>query len=70
MKKIIICLISIFLLVGCSAVEDKIYLTDKYYDNSSAKYIIKTGIIKKIDTVYKIIKIDNIIRRKNKGLKR
>ena len=31
MKKIIICLISIFLLVGCSAVEDKIYLTDNSF---------------------------------------
>lgn len=42
-------------------IKDKIIVTIKYYDNSSAKYIIKTGIIKKIDTVYKIIKIDNII---------
>ena len=39
MKKIIICLISIFLLVGCSAVEDKIYLTDKYYDNSNNSFL-------------------------------
>lgn len=39
MKKIIICLICIFLLVGCSAVEDKIYLTDKYYDNSNNSFL-------------------------------